>query len=76
MTLLGDITAVMSEVGQERPDLVQDRNVSLFIELLIETARTRSWISCAHLSKQAATFQACRVSNSSVGIPKMSDLYI
>jgi len=38
MTLLADITTFMSEVGRERPDLVQDRNFSLF-ERVVERAR-------------------------------------
>lgn len=41
MSLLADVTAVMSEVGRERPDLVQERSVSLFIDLVIEKARPR-----------------------------------
>jgi hypothetical protein len=36
---LAALTALMSKVGRANPDLAQDRNVALFIELVIEEAR-------------------------------------
>ena len=36
---LASLTALMSAVGKKRPDLMQDRNVALFIQLCVEEAR-------------------------------------
>lgn len=36
---MADITAVMSAAGKRRPDLLQERSVQLYIELVIEEAR-------------------------------------
>lgn len=41
MGLLADLTATMSAVGRERPELVQDRQVCIFIELTIAEAKKR-----------------------------------
>lgn len=36
---LADLTALMSIIGRKRPELVQDRNVSLFIQACIDEAK-------------------------------------
>lgn len=37
---LAELTDLMSKVGRKHPELVQDRNVALFIEACIEEAKT------------------------------------
>lgn len=44
---LARLTALMSAVGKRRPDLVQDRNVRLFIQLCIEEAKANGPASAA-----------------------------
>lgn len=39
MDLMADMANVMSAVGKRRPDLVQDRNVHLFIDLVLAEAK-------------------------------------
>lgn len=36
---LSDLTALMSRVGRQKPELVRDRNVALFIQACIEEAK-------------------------------------
>lgn len=36
---LATLTALMSKVGRKRPELVQDRNVALFIQACIDEAK-------------------------------------
>lgn len=36
---LADLTALMSKVGRSRPELMQDRNVALFIQACIDEAK-------------------------------------
>ncbi len=36
---LAALTALMSKIGRKHPELVQDRNVALFIEACIEEAK-------------------------------------
>lgn len=37
--ILAQLTALMSKVGRRRPDLMQDRNVALFVQACIDEAR-------------------------------------
>ncbi|KFC62795.1 hypothetical protein FF80_03362 [Devosia sp. LC5] len=37
---LAELTALMSKVGRKHPDLMQDRNVALFIQACIDEAKT------------------------------------
>ena len=39
LSLLAEMTDLMSRVGRANPDLVQDRNVALFIQACIEEAK-------------------------------------
>lgn len=36
---LAEMTALMSKVGRQRPELMQDRNVALFIQACIDEAK-------------------------------------
>lgn len=36
---LAEMTALMSKVGRKHPELVQDRNVALFIQACIDEAK-------------------------------------
>lgn len=36
---LAELTTLMSKIGRKHPELMQDRNVALFIQLCIEEAR-------------------------------------
>lgn len=36
---LSDLTELMSRIGRQKPDLVRDRNVTMFIQACIDEAK-------------------------------------